>query len=53
MLYITSQWFIYFITGSLYFLILFPNFNPPPALAATCLFSVCISLFLFPVCFVF
>lgn len=44
---------MYFITGSLYLLMLFPSFTPPPALAAACLFSVCLSLFLFCVCFVF
>ena len=52
MLYITSLWLIYFVTGGLYFFIPFTYFTPPPLslLATTLLFSVSVSLFSF--CFV-
>ena len=50
MLYISSLWLIYFVTGSVYLLISLTCFTPPSLpspLATTCLFSVSVSLFLF------
>ena len=44
MLYITSPWFIYYITGGLYLLIPFSNFThwPQPLLSGNHLFVLCI-----------
>ena len=43
---------MYVIPRSLCLFLLLPKFTPPPALAAICLSSVCLSLFLYCVCFV-
>ena len=51
MLYTSSQWLIYFITGNLCLLISLTYFTNPPLhpspLATTCMFSVSMTLFLF------
>ena len=50
MLCISLLWFIYFVTWSLYLLIVltcFTHFSIPSSLAPTCLFSVSLSLFSF------